>query len=146
MTDLIKSRQLAPTVGHQASATRIQAGSAFAGIGDTVAIRRALYDSGFPIIPEDNLWVPSRENCDRISVVPIGDIHIFIRETNPAPATETNFWRIGMVETPIWTAFKLDTEEGRSNLELPKSHGDSPFLMQSNSLGAGWIDHHSYYS
>jgi hypothetical protein len=29
---------------------RIQAGSAFAGIGDTVAIGRVLYDSGFPIM------------------------------------------------------------------------------------------------
>jgi hypothetical protein len=59
--------------GHYASGARIQARSAFGGIGDTVAIGRVLYDSGFPI------------------VVPIGDIHIFIGETDPTPATETNF-------------------------------------------------------
>jgi hypothetical protein len=44
------------------SGARIQAGFAFAGIGDTVAIRRVLYYSGFPIVPSDNLWVPAREN------------------------------------------------------------------------------------
>jgi hypothetical protein len=78
-------------VGQNASGARIQAGSAFAGIGDTVAIECVLYDSGFPIVPVDNLWVPAREDPTRFTVVPIGDIHIFIGETNPTPATETNF-------------------------------------------------------
>jgi hypothetical protein len=51
MADLLtKPRQLAPTVGHNASGARIQARSAFAGIGDTVAIRRVLYDFGFPTV------------------------------------------------------------------------------------------------
>jgi hypothetical protein len=58
-------------------------GSAFVGIGDTVAIGRVLYDSGFPIVPADNLWVPARENPARFTVVLIGDIHIFNGETNP---------------------------------------------------------------
>jgi hypothetical protein len=72
MADLLtKPRQLAPTVGQNASGARIQAGSAFAGIGDTVAIRRVLYDSGFPIIPADNLWVPAREDPARFTVVSI---------------------------------------------------------------------------
>jgi hypothetical protein len=117
---LIKPRQLAPTVGQNASGARIQAGSTFAGIGDTVAIGHVLYDSGFPIIPADNLWVPAREDPARFTVVPIGDIHIFIGETSPTPATETNFQRIGMAETPKRTAFELDTEEESSDLELPK--------------------------
>jgi hypothetical protein len=98
-------------VGPNASGARIQAGSAFAGIGDTVAIGRVLYDSSFPIVPADNLWVPAREDPTRFTVVPIGDIHIFIGETDLTPATETNFWRIGMAETPKQTAFELDTEE-----------------------------------
>jgi hypothetical protein len=34
---------------------------------------------------------------------------------------ETNFRRIDMVETPIRTAFELDTEGGQSDLELSKS-------------------------
>jgi hypothetical protein len=121
MADLLtKPRQLAPTVGQNASGARVQAGSAFAGIDDTVAIGCVLYDSGFPIVPADNLWVPAREDPARFTVVPIEDIHIFIGETNPTPATETNFRRIGMAETPKRTAFELDTEEDSSDLELPK--------------------------
>jgi hypothetical protein len=87
MADLLtKPRQLASTVGQNASGAWIHAGSAFAGIGGTVAIGHVLYDSGFPIIPADNLWVPARENHARFIVVPIGDIHIFIGETNSTPA------------------------------------------------------------
>jgi hypothetical protein len=109
---------LAPTVGQGVSRARIQAGSAFAGIGDTVAIGHVLYDSGFPIILADTLWVLTREDPARFTVVPIGDIHIFIGETNPTPTTETNFRRIGMAEIPKRTAFELDTEEDSSDLEL----------------------------
>jgi hypothetical protein len=58
-------------VGQNASGARIQAVSAFAGIGDTVGIGRVLYDSGFPIVLVDNLWVPARENPARFTVVPI---------------------------------------------------------------------------
>jgi hypothetical protein len=107
-------------MGQNTSGARIPAGSAFAGIGDTVAIGRVLYNSSFPIVPADNLWVPAREDPARFTVIPIGDIHIFIGETNPTPGTETNFRWIGMAETPKRTAFELDTEENSSDLELPK--------------------------
>jgi hypothetical protein len=107
-------------MGQNVSGAWIQAGSTFAGIGDTVAIKRVLYDSGFPIILADNLWVPAREDPARFTVIPIRDIHNFIGETNPTPATENNFWRIGMTETPKRTAFELDTEEESSDLQLPK--------------------------
>jgi hypothetical protein len=110
-------------MGKNASGAQIQVGSAFVGIGDTVAIRRVLYDSGLPIVPADNLWVPVREDPTRFTVVPIGDILIFIGETNPTPAMETNFRQIGMAETPKWTAFELDTEEESSDLELSKPSG-----------------------
>jgi hypothetical protein len=121
MADLLaKPRQLAPTVGQSTSGAWIQAGSAFACIGDIVAIGCVLYDSGFPIIPADNLWVPAREDPTRFTIVPIGDIHIFIGETNPTPATETNFRQIGMAEIPKQTAFELDMEEDSSDLELSK--------------------------
>jgi hypothetical protein len=99
---------------------QIEAGSAFAGIDDTVTIGRVLYNSGFPIVPADNLWVPAREDPARFIVIPIRDIHIFIGEANPTSATETNFRRIGMAETPKRTTFELDTEEDSSDLELPK--------------------------
>jgi hypothetical protein len=92
MADLLtKPQQLAPTVGHNASGAWIQEGSAFAGIGDTVAIRCVLYDSDFPIVPADNLWVPARENPTRFTVVPVGDIHIFIGETDLAPDTSPTY-------------------------------------------------------
>jgi hypothetical protein len=121
MADLLmKPRQLVPTMGHSVSRARIQAGSAFAGIGDTVTIGRVLYDSGFPIVPADNLWVPAREDPTGFTVIPIRDIHIFIGETNHTPATVTNFRWIGMAETPKRTAFELDMEEDSSDLELPK--------------------------
>jgi hypothetical protein len=121
MADLLtKPRQLAPTVGQNASGAWIQAGSAFTCIDDTIGIGRVLYDSGFPIIPANNLWVPAREDPARFTVVPIKDIHIFIGETDLTPATETNFRRIGMAETPKQTAFELDTEEESSDLELSK--------------------------
>jgi hypothetical protein len=64
--------------------------------------------------------VPARENPARFTVVPIGDIHIFIGETDLTPAPETNFQRIGMAETPKWTAFELDMEDESSDLELSK--------------------------
>jgi hypothetical protein len=107
-------------MGQNASGAWIQAGSAFAGIGDTVTIGHVLYDSSFPIVPAHNLWVPAREDPTRLTVIPIGDIHIFIGETGLTPATETNFWRIGMAETPKRPAFELDTKEKSSNLELSK--------------------------
>jgi hypothetical protein len=107
-------------MGHNTSGAQIQAGSAFAGINDTIAIGRVLYDFGFPIVPADNLWVPTREDPTRLTVVPIGDIHIFIGETDLTPAMETNLQRIGMAETPKQTAFELDTEEESSDLELSK--------------------------
>jgi hypothetical protein len=64
--------------------------------------------------------VPAREDPARFTIIPIRDIHIFIGETNPTPTMETNIRRIGMAETPKWTAFELDTEEESSDLELSK--------------------------
>jgi hypothetical protein len=135
MADLLtKPQQLVPSVGQNASGARIQAGSAFIGIGDTVTIGRVLYNFGFPIVPADNLWVPAIENPDQFTVVLIRDIHIFIRETDPTPATETDFQRIGMAETPKLTAFELDTRRNHLIWNFPsyldriynKSHPTRP--------------------
>jgi hypothetical protein len=71
-------------------------------------------DSSFPIVPADNLWVPAREDPTRFTVILVGDIHIFIGETDLTPAMENNFWRIGMAETSKRTTFELDTEEESS--------------------------------
>jgi hypothetical protein len=119
-------------MGHNASGAWIQAGSTFTGIGDTVAIGHVLYDSGFPIVPMDNLWVPAREDPTRLTVVLIGDIHI-IGEIDLTPATETNFRRIGMAETPKRTAFELDTEEESFDLELSKLSRYTKWVYQRRS-------------
>ena len=74
-------RQLAPTVGPAASGGRNRAGSAFAGIGDTVAVGRVQYYGRFPFVPPDECWIPARTNAIRLSIIPIGGIHIFIGET-----------------------------------------------------------------
>jgi hypothetical protein len=67
--------------------------------------------------------VPARENPARLSIVLIGDIHIFIGETNPTPAMETNFWWICTAENPIRTTFELDTKKEPSDLGLSKLPG-----------------------
>jgi hypothetical protein len=115
-----KTTIVGPTMGQNVSGAQIQAGSAFTGIGATISIGCVLYDSGFPVVLVDNLWVLARENPARFSVVLIRDIHIYIGETNPIPTMETNFQWIGMAETPIQTAFELDTEEESSDLGLSK--------------------------
>jgi hypothetical protein len=86
-------------MGPQALATRVQAGSVFVGIDDTIAIGHILYCFGFPIVTEDNLWVPARENPARISIVPIGYIHIS-REANPVATTEINSSRSARSKPP----------------------------------------------
>ena len=74
-------RQLAPTVGQEASGGRNWAGSAFAGIGDTVAVGRIQYFGRYPIIPPDECWIPAKTNAVKLSIIPFGGIHIFIGET-----------------------------------------------------------------
>ena len=74
-------RQLAPTVGPEASGGRNRAGSAFAGIGDTVAVGRVMYAGGFPLVLPDRYWIPAKTNATKLSIIPIGGIHIFIGET-----------------------------------------------------------------
>jgi hypothetical protein len=64
--------------------------------------------------------VLATENPTQFTVVLIGDSHIFIGETDPTPAMETDFWWIGMAKTPKRTTFELDTEEESFDLELSK--------------------------
>src|SRR3954447_25469754 len=75
-------QHLAPTVGQAASGGRNRAGSAFAGVGDTVAVGRIQYLAGrYPFVPPDECWIPARTNAVRLSIIPIGGIHIFIGDT-----------------------------------------------------------------
>ncbi|KAK1694518.1 hypothetical protein QYE76_011215 [Lolium multiflorum] len=40
-----------------------------------------LYAGNFPIVPPDEFWIPAKSNPVKLSIVPIGGIHIFIGET-----------------------------------------------------------------
>ncbi|KAK1604842.1 hypothetical protein QYE76_028515 [Lolium multiflorum] len=47
----------------------------------TRSLGRVLYAGNFPIVPPDEFWIPARSNPVKLSIVPIGGIHIFIGET-----------------------------------------------------------------
>ena len=64
-----------------ASGSRNRAGSAFAGIGDTVTVGRIQYYGRFPFVPPDECWIPARTNAVKLSIIPFGGFHIFIGET-----------------------------------------------------------------
>src|SRR5215203_4537840 len=78
---LIRQRQLAPTVGPEASGGRNREGSAMGSYDDSIAVGRVLYAGNFPIVPPDEFWIPARSKPVKLSIVPIGGIHIFIGET-----------------------------------------------------------------
>jgi hypothetical protein len=68
-------------MGPAASGGRNREGSTFGGIRDTIAVWHILYTGNFPIVPEDECWIPARTDPVKLSIVPIGGIHIFIGET-----------------------------------------------------------------
>ena len=106
-------RQLAPTVAQEAPGAWIRAGSAFAGIGDTLAVGRVLYAENFPIVPNNECWIPARENVTQFDIVPVGGIHIFIGKIDDHP--------VEMTTSPARTAFELDTiAENQSESKLPE--------------------------
>ncbi|KAK1611700.1 hypothetical protein QYE76_035373 [Lolium multiflorum] len=76
-----RQRQLAPTVGPEASGGRNREGSAMGSYDDSIAVGRVLYAGNFPIVRPDEFWIPARTNPVKLSIVPIGGIHIFIGET-----------------------------------------------------------------
>ncbi|KAK1663356.1 hypothetical protein QYE76_051515 [Lolium multiflorum] len=77
----IRQRQLAPTVGPEASGGRNREGSAMGSYDDSIAVGRVLYAGNFPIVRPDEFWIPAKTNPVKLSIVPIGGIHIFIGET-----------------------------------------------------------------
>ena len=101
-------RQLAPTVGQEAlQALQRARTKIFAGIGETVAIGRVLFSGNVPIIPlpPDEFWIPAKTNPTRCSIVPIGDIHLFIGETDSG----TSSLGVGGASRPARTAYGQDT-------------------------------------
>ena len=48
---------------------------------DSIAVGRVLYAGNFPIVPQDECWIPARTDPVKLSIIPIGGIHIFIGKT-----------------------------------------------------------------
>ena len=93
------------TVGPQASPRRISVRSALGGIGDTIAVGCVLYMENFAIVPNDCFWTPARENVTNFTIVPFGDIHVFIGETTAGSMAAPE----GAGARPVRTAIEQDT-------------------------------------
>ena len=100
-----KPRQLAPTVGQQASPRRNSARSALGEISNTIAVGCVLYTENFAIVPNDCFWTPARENVTNFTIVPFGDIHVFIGETAAGSMAASE----GAGSRPARTAIEQDT-------------------------------------
>src|SRR3954463_60261 len=99
-------RQLAPTVGPEALQDLQRARTKiFAGIGETVAIGRVLFSGNVPIVPPNKFCIPAKTKPTRCSIVPIGDIHLFIGETDSG----TSSLGVGGASRPARTAYRQDT-------------------------------------
>src|SRR3954471_5081364 len=120
-------RHLAPTVGQAASGGQNRAGSAFAGVGDTVAVGRVQYLAGrYPFVPPDECWIPARTDAVRLSIIPIGGIHIFIEETVDLHGTP-------LVSSPEPTASELvAAEQIRSESPEPPEEDSASDLENLN--------------
>ena len=112
----IKPRQLAPTVGQDGSEASIWADSANGVIGDNIAVGRVLYNGNVGIVPDDETWMPARENITSCNIVPVGDIHLFIGFTGSPPREQ----RPGSPSSPALPASKAEImAEDRSEPALP---------------------------
>ena len=82
---------------------------------DTIAVGRVLYAGNLPIVPPDECWIPARTNPVKLSIVPVGGIHIFIGETVDSDGNP-------LVSNAEATAVELDAvAKIRSEMqELPK--------------------------
>ena len=82
---------------------------------DSIAVGRVLYAGNFPIVPQDECWIPAKTDPVKLSIVPIGGIHIFIGETVDSDGN-------GLVSTAATTAAELDAAAKIQSelLELPK--------------------------
>ena len=76
-------RQLAPTVGPKASTVTFQAGT-LGGIGESIAVCRAINIDGNVYINCDSTFMPANDYIIGCGVVPVGGIDIFIGYTPEA--------------------------------------------------------------
>jgi hypothetical protein len=68
------------SAGPAASGGRNREGSAMGSFDDTIAVGCVLYAGNFPFVPQDKCWILARTYPVKLSIVPIGGIHIFIGE------------------------------------------------------------------
>ena len=98
-------RQLAPTMGQETlQALQRARTKIFTRIGETVAIGHVLFSGNVPIVPPNEFWIPAKTNPMRCSIVPIGDIHLFIGETDSG----TSSLGVGGASMPARTAYGHD--------------------------------------
>jgi hypothetical protein len=99
---------------------------------DTIAVGRVLYAGTLPIVPPDECWIPARTNPVKLSIVPIGGIHIFIGETvdsdgNPlvsnADATAAELDAVAKIRSEMQ---ELPKEDSASDLEISKPTQSAP--------------------
>ena len=89
----------------------------FAGIGETMAIGRVLLSGNILIVPPEKIWIPAKTNPTRCSIIPIGDIHLFIGETDSG----TSSLGFGGASRPARTAYGQDTIVEGSMSDLLRS-------------------------
>src|SRR3954463_15256167 len=109
-------RQLAPTMGQEAlQALQRARTKIFAGIGEIVAIGRVLFSGNIPIVPPDEFWIPAKTNPTWCSIVPIGDIHLFIGETDSGTSSRG----VGGASRPARTAYgRISSRKDRCRISL----------------------------
>jgi hypothetical protein len=99
---------------------------------DTIAVGRVLYAGSLPIVPPDECWIPAKTDPVKLSIVPVGGIHIFIGETvdsdgNPlvsnADATAAELDAVAKIRSEMQ---ELPKEDSASDLEISKPTQSAP--------------------
>jgi hypothetical protein len=95
-------------------------------------VGRVLYAGNLPIVPPDECWIPAKTNPVKLSIVPVGGIHIFIGETvdsdgNPlvsnADATAAELDAVAKIRSEMQ---ELPKEDSASDLEFSKPTQSAP--------------------
>ena len=99
---------------------------------DTIAVGRVLYTGNLPIVPLDECWIPAKTNPVKLSIIPIGGIHLFIGETvdsdgnalvSNADATAAEQDAVAKIRSEMQ---ELPKEDSALDLEISKPHPIHP--------------------
>ncbi|KAK1630719.1 hypothetical protein QYE76_005034 [Lolium multiflorum] len=128
---------------------------------DTIAVGRVLYAGNLPIVPPDECWIPAKTNPIKLSIAPVGGIHIFIGETvdsdgNPlvsnADATADEQDAVAKIRSEMQ---ELPKEDSALDLEKSKPTQSAPEqeIKVEDQCRSAWVSHvlekqrcHSYTS